>query len=193
MNKYKEAVMKKNFSYILMSLSLAFLMFINTSNIAFAQDIAESVIISSDHQGTLLDTVTYVFDANGNCRIIESNDIIPYSIDDLAAVSFTFYDIGTKDGYHNYEVEMTAKTIEPGDYFTYSSVQVKPQNNSSYLNPSTASYPSYQKKTLIENVASFRYKGEGPDNPYVKVKGKVTLNGETDYNIPEHTLRDSIS
>lgn len=183
--------MKKKFSYILMSLSLALLMFINTSNIVFAQDVAESVTISSEHQGTLLDTVTYVFDANGNCRIIENNNTI-LDVDDLAAVSFAFYDIGTKDGYHNYEVEMTAKTIEPGDYFTYSSIQVKPQNNSSYLKPSTASYPSYQKKTLIENVASFRYKGEGPDNPYVKVKGKVTLNGETDYPIPEHTLRDSI-
>ena len=145
-----------------------------------------------DNSRTPLDTIYFSISEDGEFHPQTGDSSTYAAVEDVIIGSYTFYDDGSKNGKHYYEVQMRASTIDKRDYFTFSSLSCKPENNSKYLSASKATYPSYLKKTSISDAKQYYYDGSGPSSPYVWVKSSYTINGTTDYSIPAKKLTKPI-
>lgn len=141
--------------------------------------------VGTNHSGKLVDSVSYIVDDEGNCE--EIGEATPLEVwGDDVLVQFDFYDMGTKEGSHHYEVQMEAKCLEADNYFTKSILYAKPKNNKSWFK-SPLVHAAYLKKTTIDDSIYYSYPGDGPSNPTVKVKASISINSYS-FSVPETTL-----
>jgi len=138
-------------------------------------------------KNTLVDVVYFTVDADGELKTSDTPVSTRAWLDDRITGSFSFYDQGSKNGRHYYEVQMKAVAID-NVTFSYAKLSVKPKNNTKFIDSET-----HPKNTAFANDAiQYYYEGDGPSSPTVSVKASFTTSGGN-YNIKAHTLKNPIS
>ncbi len=173
----------------LLSALCAITLLLSSSMVALAAETESAVIPQTketSNQGTLVDIVYFSIDGNGEVKTSE----VPIStygwLDDRITGSFSFYDLGMKNGNHYYETHMNAVAIDDVT-FSYAKFSAKPKSNTEYIDSETL--PKH--KTFANDVIQYYYTGDGPSSPTVSVKASFTTNAGT-YKIPVHTLKNPI-
>lgn len=167
------------------------LLVVLNSTTAFAMENVDSasVVVCSENQSesrVLVDQSFYMIDQEGNCEEVSEAQTVATIPDDAVLVMFSFYDMGISGGKQSYEVEMTAQCVDTDIYFTYSTLYVKPENNSDWFE-SPIKHEAYLKKRTVGDSIYYTYPNSGPSTPTVQVKATLTFNKGT-YSIPAHTL-----
>lgn len=135
----------------------------------------------------VIDQSFFIIDKEGNCEEVSEAQTAAIIPDDAVGVMFTFYDMGVNsEGKQSYEVEMTAKCLDTDIYFTYTTLYVKPENNTDWFK-SPLKHEAYLKKKTVGDSIYYTYPGAGPSTPTVEVKATLTFN-QGSYSIPQHTL-----
>lgn len=135
----------------------------------------------------VIDQSFFIIDKEGNCEEVSEAQTVAIIPDDAIEVMFTFYDMGVNsEGKQSYEVEMTAKCLDTDIYFTYTTLYVKPENNTDWFK-SPIKHETYLKKKTVRDSIYYTYPGAGPSTPTVEVKATLTFN-QGSYSIPQHTL-----
>lgn len=172
-----------------LSVLCAITLLLSSSMVALAAETEPATIPQTKEasaQGTLVDVVYFSIDGNGEVKTSET-PISTYAwLDDRITGSFSFYDLGMKNGNHYYETHMSAVAIDDVT-FSYAKFSAKPKNNTKYIDSET-----HPKHTAFANdVIQYYYTGDGPTSPTVSVKASFTTSAGT-YKIAAHTLKNPI-